>query len=496
MQTPQYQRIPTPKQSPPDLTDQEFRQILTFIESDAGIRLPETNYQIVTRFAVKRMAKLNLSFNQYLGLLKQQHIDEYNHFLDAITINETYFFREQKHFQVLERLIVPQLATSGSFPIRFWSAACSTGEEATSMAALAERYWGQPSSADYSVMASDINPYALAMFRAGEFRANSFREDGTAYHPMLKSVLRQSHDRWMLKTTVKHHLDIRNINVFRDDLAQFANQFHVIFLRNMLIYMTMPIRRKILDNIVPTLKEGGYLFLASSEMPLISHANLMLQEYDSVYFFHKKTLQEKQRGLTFDRDVLQDIQQPTHSPSSTDSQSPRHRKAEVNLEDMLFCANQKLNNRLFTAVKNPNYAFALSFLRLVVVINEKKLSEAHNVLNDLMKEIGLNEITCYFSGYLKMIEEQHQEAVQFFRQALIHNQQFWPARFYLAMLLRRTNPSAASQEFTTCRANIDAYIQQDRRDYQCLLEGFNAKYFLNICQKLAATLPQKTLKKL
>jgi hypothetical protein len=236
---------------------------------------------------------------------------------------------------------------------------------------------------------------------------------------------------------------------------------------------------------VPTLQEGGYLFLASSEMPLISHAHLVLQEYEGVYFFHKKTLQEKRQGLIFDQHVLHDITTPiSTTPSKTPGPRPRKNKSSVDPEEILLLANQKLNNHLFSAPKNPNYAIALTCLHLVVLVNEKNLEEARKVVAQLFQESGRNEVSCYLAGYVDMIGEHPKSAIKLFRQALHHNSSFWPARFYLTMLLRQSRSRNASQEFVTCCEDISAYIRQNKRDYQCLLEGFNAKYFLNMCQKL------------
>lgn len=482
--------MPTQTYSDTAVSEQEFQRLLAFIEADAGIRLPDTNHQIVRQFVAGRMQEARLGFDAYLAVLKQQEQQEYSRFLDAITINETYFFREQKHFQVLERLILPklvrsgspELVRSGSRALQIWSAACSTGEEAVSLMALAEHVSGAPTPA-YSVMASDINPYALARCRAGEFTANAFREDGQTYHGLLRRVLTKTGSTWTLNADARERLGIRHINLFRDDLAPLAGRFDVIFLRNMLVYMPMPIRRKILDNLVPTLREGGLLFLASSEMPLISHAGLTLQEHDRVYFFHKKTLQEKRQGFSLDQRALQDSQASRSMAGQPRTPPVRQPAVPVTLDDVLLLANQKLHNRLFSAPENPNYAIALDCLRVVMCINEKKRAEAAFLARKIEKETGVNEMTRYFFGYLDMIEERAGPAMRLFRQALRHNREFWPARFYLAMLLRRTDSHAAAQEFAACRKSILTYIDHDRRDYQCLLEGFNAKYFLNMCQK-------------
>jgi tetratricopeptide (TPR) repeat protein len=209
------------------------------------------------------------------------------------------------------------------------------------------------------------------------------------------------------------------------------------------------------------------------------------KEHNHVYFFHKKTLQEKQQGLVFDQHLVQDLDLPRSQPdpvSNSGVPSPQPQPA-ININAIMSFASQKLYNHLFTAHDNPNYDIALQCLHLVMQINEKKLSEARRLVAQITQHTGNNSVTCYFSGYLEMIVNHNEAAISLFRQALNETPEFWPARFHLAMLLRRKSPRKAYQEFMACEKSIRVYIDQDRRDYQFLLEGFNAKYFLNMCQK-------------
>ncbi len=124
-----------------NMGEQDFEQLLQFIEDDTGIRLPEANYRQVKHFVVERLNILHLDLETYLARLTQQK-REHAQFLDAVTINETYFFREEKHFKIIESLIFPQYRATLQTHLPLWSAACSTGEEAVSLAALAETCWG------------------------------------------------------------------------------------------------------------------------------------------------------------------------------------------------------------------------------------------------------------------------------------------------------------------------------------------------------------------
>lgn len=101
-----------------------------------------------------------------------------------------------------------------------------------------------------------------------------------------------------------------------------------------------------------------------------------------------------------------------------------------------------------------------------------------------------NEISLYFSGYLDMAEQNEEKAVHQFFKSLVCNHSFWPARFYLGMLLQKFSSRKARREFELCRKNIDSYLKKDSCNYQFLLEGFNVKYFLDICEKYINRLDQ------
>ena len=142
------------------LSEQYFNRIVRFIENDTGIRLPDTNYRLIKSFVSERLSFLEMNPDTYLAHIKENK-DEYDRFLDAVTINETYFFREQKHFKIIDKIIFPQYINTEQRPLAFWSAACSTGEEALSIAALAQKFWGQSSENTYSVFASDLGAIGL-----------------------------------------------------------------------------------------------------------------------------------------------------------------------------------------------------------------------------------------------------------------------------------------------------------------------------------------------
>ncbi len=462
------------------ITEQDFNQVIQFIENDTGIRLPDANYNPVKRFLSERLSSLETDMGSYITLIKENKT-EYDRFIDTVTINETYFFREEKHFKIIDTMIFPGYKTAKPGHLTFWSAACSTGEEAVSIAALAEKYWGETSENAYSVFASDLNPYALKVFEKGEFRVNSFRKDGSCFHPALEPFICIKGAHRVLEDSLKQKIRIRRINLLHDDLSNLSPCFNLIFLRNILVYMPPDIRRKILDKIVATMADNGYLFLSSSEMPLISHTNLKLTEHNGVYYFQKKNIQDKKQSL-FSQKLPNEIKD-IENPGVEACHRRKREKHHINVKEVFVFTNQILNNRLFYVKNNITYSLSLQFLEVVFLINSNKFFEARELLKITDSVVQLNEISFYLSGYLEMVEQNEEKAVRQFSRALSCNDSFWPARFYLGTLFQKSSPRKARQEFEMCQKNIASYIENNSYMYRFLLEGFNAKYFLDMCRK-------------
>ncbi len=466
------------------ITDREFTRIFQFIEQDTGIRLPEANHHLVKRFVEERLAFFGMDVQAYALYVKEDNA-EYDLFLDAVTINETYFFREEKQFKVIDTMIFPKYFNARQERLTFWSAACSTGEEAISLAALAEKFWGTRPASAYAVFASDLSGHALQTFQGGKFKANSFRQDGSSFRPLLEPFIDRQGKFWCVKDELKRNIRIQQLNLFRDNFSQIPSRFHLVFLRNMLIYMPLNTRRKILDNIIGRMADDGYLFLSSTETPQVSHPELKLIDVEGVYFFQKKTLQDKQQGCFFDRQLVEEISEQHFVEQPVVEVSPKDvRKKHIpDVKRMCLFANQKLNNRLFSVKNNTNYSLALECLQIVLFINSNKFVEAGKSLETMNRDAAPNEISLYLAGYLDMVEQRNENAVRQYFKALQYNASFWPARFYLGMLLRKTSPRRAYRQFATCRKNIVDYLETNSYDYRFLLEGFNAKYFLDMCRK-------------
>ncbi|MBI3479044.1 MAG: protein-glutamate O-methyltransferase CheR [Nitrosomonadales bacterium] len=250
---------------PPDghaiLRDNEFAQFRDMIYRIAGINLSPAKKQLVASRLMKRLKHLNLaSYGEYFKLISSpQGKAELQVAVDALTTNETHFFREPKHFDFLRNRVIP--ARKSGRGLRIWSAACSSGEEPYSIAMLLDELLGNE---PWEVVASDISTHVLAKARSGLYPIVRMPEIPKHYlnRYCLKGV--GEHDGTLL---IEQSLRDR-VRFVQHNLTETPDKlgdFDVIFLRNVMIYFDMETKRQVVSRLLPRLRPGGYFLVSHSE---------------------------------------------------------------------------------------------------------------------------------------------------------------------------------------------------------------------------------------
>lgn len=498
-----------------------WKPALDYIQRWTGIALPETKYRGLGEFLDR--FDTSADFGVVAAILESDAAERRT-FLDAVTINETYFFREQRHFVLLRDGLFEELARGGSgaaSTLRVWSAACSTGEEAWSLAMLGASILGPDRVAIY---AGDINPAALARCSDARYGPNSRREDGAGFSHLYDAYMVQEGRDLVAGNTIRGMVKFFHLNLAGPSWDGIPEGLDLVFVRNVLMYMPMETRQAIVSRIATRLREGGCLFFSSSELPHLSHPSLLLQERDGVYYFRRKTREEMSRlpvfpvGMTV-RQASRDGTGTTVSgglrgsttgtASGLTAGSGRHDKPEegrreahakpVRASLVASLATQKLNNPLFDEPELHEYTAALECLEIIGLMGSGKRSpsEALASIAGWEHRHGTNALSRYLTGIAMSLDGETasgrepgapresgsgrpSEAAWLASLAL--EASFWPARLQLAMLIRQTQPARALAEFKTCAEDIEAYVTAGRYEYQCLLEGFNARYFLDLCK--------------
>jgi len=244
------------------ITDQEFALFQRLIYKIAGIALSDAKKVLLVGRLGRRLKVYEFgTFTQYYRMLaNEENPEELQTMVDLLTTNETYFFREPKHFDFLRDEIVAKRQSQGVF--RAWSAASSSGEEVYSIAmSLAEALPATP----WEVVGSDISSKVLAKAVAGHYSLE--RTDGIPPGYMHKYCLKgvRAHaGTFLIAPELRKRTSFRQINLMHPVGADIGD-FDVIFLRNVMIYFDPETKARVVHNLLPRLKAGAYLIIGHSE---------------------------------------------------------------------------------------------------------------------------------------------------------------------------------------------------------------------------------------
>jgi chemotaxis protein methyltransferase CheR len=252
--------------SPPALTETEFHQFRALVHAETGIALGDGKRQMVSSRLGRRLRFWGYqTFGQYWDHLQRDRGgDELVRLINAITTNKTDFFREAAHFDCLGGTVLPELAARpGPRRLRIWSAGCSTGQEAYSIAATVLAGLARPATWDIRILASDIDTDVLAAGKAAVYPVESSASVPLALHPTLFEASGAGRMA-QVRDAVRRLVVFRRINLNADPWP-IRTLFDCIFCRNVVIYFDKEHQSRLVARLVNYLQPGGYLFLGHSE---------------------------------------------------------------------------------------------------------------------------------------------------------------------------------------------------------------------------------------
>lgn len=245
------------------ITDNEFQRLSKLLYEIAGITLTDAKKVLLTGRLAKRLKVLELNnYTQYFKYVtSNEHHDELQFMVDLLTTNETYFFREPEHFAFLKQIILREVKPNQIF--RVWSAAASIGAEAYTIAMILASKYGE--SGAWEILGTDISNSVLETARHGLYRMSEAAKIPPEYLKKycLKGV-REQEGSFIVSQKLRQHMRFEPLNLNVDNLKK-PGEFDVIFLRNVMIYFDMPTKKRVVNNLIPCLKSGGYLIVGHAE---------------------------------------------------------------------------------------------------------------------------------------------------------------------------------------------------------------------------------------
>jgi chemotaxis protein methyltransferase CheR len=253
------------------ISEEEFLRFQDFFYRKTGIVFGSPKRYFVDRRLVDRIAATGSSgLRSYLMLLKYDDTAgaELQHLINTMTVNETYFYREEYQFRCLVNSILPEVIANRTpcehRNIRLWSLPCSTGEEPYSMAIQLLENWHDVDRHDVEIVASDIDTRVIAQARAGLYDDRAVQHLPAAVK--ARYFARCTDGRWQIIGDIRSSVDFTSINLNdRLDMRRHQGAFDVIFCRNLLIYFDDVSRRQAAEALFDALRPGGFVCLGHSE---------------------------------------------------------------------------------------------------------------------------------------------------------------------------------------------------------------------------------------
>ena len=249
-----------------ELTARQFLRFQELIYSITGIRLPESKTVLLSNRLRRRAKAVDLSsFDDYFRLVDEDRSGpEFTEFLNAVTTNETFFFRTEKHFEwfqddfINERL---QLARKGGAKsLRVWSAACSTGEEPYSLAICIARNLLRLRGWNLEIVGTDLSEDVLQSAREGTYGKRSI--EGVPDGQRRRYFTQPAEELWKVRSSLKELVTFQPHNLMT---PMRLPPFDCIFIRNVLIYFDRESKQQVVEHLVNALAPNGYLVVGPSE---------------------------------------------------------------------------------------------------------------------------------------------------------------------------------------------------------------------------------------
>jgi len=252
------------------ISQEEFKVIAKYIHDISGILLDSSKkYLLETRLST--VAQEN-GCNSYMELHRKSSRDPSKiiekKIVDAISTNETLFFRDNGPFELLQHKIIPELIDARKSasplvktPVRIWSAAASTGQELYSIAIVLKELLGNTSKYNIKLFGTDISDSAIKQASMGKY--NKFEIERGLARDKLNKYFTLNGNFWKVKDEIRALANFRKINLMQP--FQGLGKFDIVFCRNVAIYFSVQDRKRLFDKIADILEPDGYLIIGATE---------------------------------------------------------------------------------------------------------------------------------------------------------------------------------------------------------------------------------------
>lgn len=441
------------------------------IQSYSGIYLAQAQLPALLEYLEKQAAKRNMSSMEFVEMLAP-HTPDFDAVINLVTVNETYFFREECQFDFLKKEVFPKFMGK---KLTIWSCCCSTGEEPISILALALSM-----NIDVTVYASDINDKALEKLRQGHYSQFSLRTDGKKYHGLIEPYSTRKNKEIIFDKKFLNRIKTFKFNLIQGDYSAlpFFESVDIIFMRNVYIYFDKETRISVTRKVCERLKNEGKLFFSINEIgsmdDTIIPKNLHKTNSGIVYYFERNT---KTRGSAEDTPVGLSLKA---KQAENEKQKVKKEVQKVLVQKM----SEKNKEARAQSASKPS-ASASSFDAkqtydfVCQEIHNGDFVKARAIARDI-KGIDTKKYSFFMQGYVEYQADNRAEAETLFASVESISPDFWPAFFYHGMVLRDLGRMRHAQTcFIRCKELLAGF--GSKLPYDFALDKFSPSYINSLC---------------
>ncbi len=424
-----------------------------------------------------------------------QFSQEWQHLVQQLTTGESYFLRDQGQFQLLQQQILPELiqarrqqAANASIQptLRIWSAGCSTGEEAYSLAMLVQQLIPDWRSWNLLILGTDINAEAIAHAQKGLYHTWSFRSMSAA---MRSQYFQAERGLWQLDETLRSIGMFRLQNLVQDPFPDMQSDLYnmdLIVCRNVFIYFVPETIAAVVEKFSQTLIPGGYLITGHAELYGQDLNTLDLQVFPESVVYRRSSLansQDKLQDLPIaPSDLLQNaefVSAPTamldpacDTPVDHCSPFPISQDCSNPVQAALMAAEQQFQTSNYseaiaiaqTALAEDPQCFELHYLIAQCYVSLENYQQAKDHAQKTAEIDALSTAPCYLLAYIARQQEQYEQAKQFLKRIIYLDPMAITAYLELSALYTQAGDSGRAAKMQKTALNLIQQLEATKGD--------------------------------
>ncbi|MGK5094869.1 CheR family methyltransferase [Deltaproteobacteria bacterium TL4] len=471
------------------LNDFEFKLITSLLEESCGMSFDRNRVFLLEQGLNQRMLTLKIkSFQEYYQTLiapGRTRASELQELIELLTIGETYFFRNPDHFQAITDYILPQLLKSRT-SLRVLSAACATGEEPYSLAMICKEYFP---FAKIEIVATDINTESLKYAKIGLYSAKAIHK--TEPHYLIKYFTKEKNHYRLHPDIIKSVIFLEG-NLSDDRLYGSLGYFDLIICRNVLIYFTIPIIKKILAKFASVLQPWGFLILGHAETARGLSAQFEPIEKNNTFFYSLNPVEEQspvsppllpQTPLLESHDEFKTTPEEV-LPETVEDQAitlDADPEYERGLQYFILDKPEKSLEILEEVLQyQPDHQNTL-LLSAILYAGKGAYERAHALCHQVLQQDEFSADAYYILGLIHEHNHEIEKAQKAYETTIFLNNRFALAYFKLAQFhLNAKRKNAAAKAFQNAAKNLK---YQPEESFLIYSGGFTKAAITQVCEK-------------